>query len=103
MLTKIANDSFVTLDHILHHTEAKIKANDTATENHVLLGELQQHFNDTVSTSKRIFPASKGELQQQANKIDEQNIKIDEQDIVISQLVKQVNVLTPVSSIASGL
>ena len=49
-----------------------------------------------LSIAKSVLPASKGEYQQQANEIDQQNM-------IISQLVKQVNALTPVSDSASTL
>ena len=72
-----------------------VMADDAEAEGSALLGELKQRFNGTVLTSKSLLPATKGELQQQANEIDSQNR-------IVNQLVKQVNALTPVSRTAKA-
>ncbi len=49
-----------------------------------------------------LLPASKGEVQKVQSENDQQKLINNQQNVIITQLVKQVNALTPVSGFASA-
>ena len=61
-------------------------------------GSILKFFNDSLPSFKGInslLPASKGEVQKAQSENDQQNL-------IINQLVKQVNALTPVSTVGAS-
>ena len=79
-------------------------ATTLADQGTLYAGSFENIFNQSLTSRgvNSLLPASKGEVQKVQSENDQQKLINNQQNVIITQLVKQVNALTPVSGFASA-